>query len=981
MAFRSLLTLLLLLLCTRCVAPQEGSPPVFTLGLQSIVGLQWTETLGPYLQNATGLGVRVVPYNNDTRMLEDARQGLLNFTFAGPVQYLCLALGATTSDGVAEVVSSSYLDGSPVERLAGTIIVRAGSGLQSITDLRNRTVLTGPISSLTTFAAQWQLVQGGGMSLFRDTRGVFLQPNITRILPDLLAGIGDAAFVPSSYLERYYPGSAAFRVLNATTSPGFPYLHSTPLYPNAVLSALDSTPFDVRKSVAEALFAVPADSDLARQGMYYGFCPLGAYTQVRTLMSGLGLLDSATQCRSIGALTDLIQCPPGFERVPDPASGCAGDGIPCPAGYQCVCDPCLLVVHRDTFIGLGAAGFAGVLVALALVALLGLFVVVRVCWLRSAPDPYSELCLEGADVIGRSSTGPVFAAEWHGQPVAVKRLFAPASGVRSVFDGEPAAQGCSDGRCPRLRVWASLLLESFWIPTPASRDLARLRARAHLHHGSILPIVRWSRGRFRQEAIAVMPRMMAGTIADLLVGQTYQVDDQAVLSIAGDVANGIAFFHSCSPPIVGKNVKPHHLFLDDSLRTLIGISFRPPNPDSIWAPPECLRGTRPWAEKADAYAFGMLLYTLVHRHPPYEGKNSVELLSAVRDADEETAPDARPPIRVNTPLAPLIHQCWAERPEDRPTFAGIKAALAALQTGAQRAPRPSFSLSGGGAPGPRPSFSVTASGNLDDIMEDRGDSWGRGMFPEHVRRLLQAKLPVPTETHPCVTIFFSDIKGFTEISCILPPVSVKAMLDALYTFMDTCADEHGVHKLETIGDGFVAVTNVMEEQPDHAARMARFALAVLTGAASIPVNPERPGGPTIQLRIGLHTGPVVAGVVGKRNLRYCLFGHTMNIASRMESSGEPGRIQTTREAAAMIARDAVLARRIVPRPGLCDVKGQGKMRTCWVLTDAELEHRGSTDDPASRTSLEGDLGGRRRSRRDSYLAPLPGDRALRIEVV
>lgn len=74
---------------------------------------------------------------------------------------------------------------------------------------------------------------------------------------------------------------------------------------------------------------------------------------------------------------------------------------------------------------------------------------------------------------------------------------------------------------------------------------------------------------------------------------------------------------------------------------------------------------------------------------------------------------------------------------------------------------------------------------------------------------------------------------------------------------------------------FVAVTNVMKPQRDHAPRMARFALDVIRGASDIPVNPTLPNSPTIQLRIGLHSGSVVGGVVGKRNLRYCLFGHAV----------------------------------------------------------------------------------------------------------
>lgn len=871
----------------------------FTVGIQGVVGPTYDTTFGPFLSSATDYNFSIVPYSNDTTMLSDARQGKLNFTFAGPVQYLCLALAGATSDGVSEVVLSSYIDGSPVERLAGAIVATIPSGIRTVSDLRNRIILTGPISSLTAFAAQWQAIKTAGFDLFTETRAVLLKENITQLLPDLLNGVGDVAFVPAHFLTRFYPNTSLFYVVGPVPPDGFPYARSTQLYPNSVLSALDTTVFTVRKQVAQALFSINATDQLAQSGLYYGFTPLGAYTQVRTLMASLNLLDNRTQCRTIDTLTDLVQCPPGFVRAAQTL--CQPSRLVCPPDYQCVCSPCVRVVEVRKYIGLTLGPFVATVVAVALAAAVLLFVAVRLCLVMGQSDPVLELDLSRAEVIGRSSAGPVLGCMWREQQVAVKRLFEPARRPLTVFDGrQKAPEGLY-----YLYLARRHLLDCVWARTATTRQLAMARKRMDMHHGNVMPVLALSRGQFGTEVLAIMPRMRAGTIADLIASQSYRLDSAAVMSIASDVTNAMITFHACKPPVVGKSMKPHHLFLDESLRTLLGISFRAPNLQSVWAPPECVRGDSPWTQDADVYAFGMLLFTLTQGKPPFENRRSVDLLTAIRDATQENVADARPTISVPTPFEDLMSRCWAQDAADRPDFVEVRQRLQAVSTTGVS----------------RMSMSVNS-------WDSRLSSDVR--FPPDVLELIATKQKVPTKSYPCVTMFFSDIKGFTTISSVLDPDAVKNMLDRLYVFMDGCAAEHGVHKLETVGDGFVAVTNVMQEQPDHAPRMARFAMDVMRGVADIRINPAVDG-PSIQLRVGLHSGPVVGGVVGKLNLKYCLFGHNMNIASRMESSGEAGKIQTTREAAALIAQDQELADYLMVRPGLVDVKGQGQMRTCWLM--------------------------------------------------
>ena len=204
---------------------------------------------------------------------------------------------------------------------------------------------------------------------------------------------------------------------------------------------------------------------------------------------------------------------------------------------------------------------------------------------------------------------------------------------------------------------------------------------------------------------------------------------------------------------------------------------------------------------------------------------------------------------------------------------------------------------------------------------------------ERSERLLLNVLPAPiaarlkqgeeviADGFPEVTVLFADLVDFTRRSQETTPERVVRVLDDLFSALDQLAERHGLEKIKTVGDAYMAVGGLPQPRPDHAEAVADMALAV-RGEVARHLDP---GGRPLQVRIGIDTGPVVAGVIGRRKFSYDLWGDTVNTASRMESNGVPGCIQVTDRAYRRL-RD----RYRFERRGPVQVKGKGELVT-WFL--------------------------------------------------
>ena len=205
------------------------------------------------------------------------------------------------------------------------------------------------------------------------------------------------------------------------------------------------------------------------------------------------------------------------------------------------------------------------------------------------------------------------------------------------------------------------------------------------------------------------------------------------------------------------------------------------------------------------------------------------------------------------------------------------------------------------------------------------------------RRIAQAMLegrriePVSKER---VSLFFSDIVGFTEISSTMQACKVADMLTRLFKRFDQLAVLHGVEKIDTVGDSYIAATNFAHERSsDHAARLANFAIDAMQAAQETLVDEDDPHTHGhVQLRIGMHCGPVTGSVIGLQSLKYTLLGDAVNTASRMESTSEPGRIQCSEATATLLMEQAGDGLALNTREGGIFVKGKGHMQTFWLMT-------------------------------------------------
>uniref|UniRef100_A0A3Q1JDN1 Guanylate cyclase n=1 Tax=Anabas testudineus TaxID=64144 RepID=A0A3Q1JDN1_ANATE len=440
-----------------------------------------------------------------------------------------------------------------------------------------------------------------------------------------------------------------------------------------------------------------------------------------------------------------------------------------------------------------------------------------------------------------------------------------------------------------------------------------------------------------------------GSLQDILENDSITLDWMFKYSLINDIVKGMLFLHNSVIFSHGK-LKSSNCVVDNRFVLKItdyGLSSFRSESDTgkdahayyareLWMAPELLRMECPppqGTQKGDVYSFGIILQEVALRRGAFylEGDplSPKEIVDRVILGEWPCLRPTMDPQSHSPELGQLMQRCWAEEPTERPEFNHIRLLL--------RKQNKTNILDN------LLSRMEQYANNLEELVEERTQAYHEEkrkaeallyqILPHSVAEQLKRGETVQAEAFDSVTIYFSDIVGFTAISAESTPLEVVTLLNDLYTCFDAIIDNFDVYKVETIGDAYMVVSGLpVRNGKLHGREIARMALALLDAVRTFKIRhrPEQ----QLKLRIGIHSGPVCAGVVGLKMPRYCLFGDTVNTSSRMESSGEALKIHVS-----AATRDVLLEFNCfqLELRGEIDVKGKGKMTTYWLLGESNSQ--------------------------------------------
>ena len=222
------------------------------------------------------------------------------------------------------------------------------------------------------------------------------------------------------------------------------------------------------------------------------------------------------------------------------------------------------------------------------------------------------------------------------------------------------------------------------------------------------------------------------------------------------------------------------------------------------------------------------------------------------------------------------------------------------------------------------SNSMLSSRLLTELEEERAmsDRLLLNVLPQRIIDRLEAGETMIADRHEAISVLFSDVVGFTEIAARLSPATLIDELNQLFSAFDAICERTGVEKIKTVGDAYLVIGG-LDGATDHAAAIAETALLMIE---QVEARPKGASGADWRIRIGLHGGPAVAGVIGTTKFAYDVWGDSVNVAARLEAASEPNRIHVSGTLASELEDRYDLS----PRSSV-ELKGKGLVETCFLL--------------------------------------------------
>uniref|UniRef100_A0A670Z6T8 Guanylate cyclase n=1 Tax=Pseudonaja textilis TaxID=8673 RepID=A0A670Z6T8_PSETE len=429
-----------------------------------------------------------------------------------------------------------------------------------------------------------------------------------------------------------------------------------------------------------------------------------------------------------------------------------------------------------------------------------------------------------------------------------------------------------------------------------------------------------------------------GSLEDLLLNSDMKLDWMFKSSLLLDLIKGMKYLHHQQFPhgrLKSRNCVVDGRFVlkvtDHGYNELLEaqkVVREPMKPeDRFWTAPELLRNPaleRKGSFWGDIYSISIIIQEVICRDAPYcmLDMSPEEIIKKV----EKPPPLCRPSVSIDqapVECIQLMKECWSEQPDRRPHINQFKSINKGRKTNIIDSMLRMLEQ---------------YSSNLEDLIRERTeelevekqktDRLLTQMLPPSVAEALKTGAPVEPEYFEEVTLYFSDIVGFTTISAMSDPIEVVDLLNDLYTLFDAIIGSHDVYKVETIGDAYMVASGLPKRNGKrHAGEIANMSLDILSAVGTFKMRhmPEVP----VRIRIGLHSGPCVAGVVGLTMPRYCLFGDTVNTASRMESTGLPYRIHVNLRTVEIL--HALKEGYKLDLRGKTELKGKGTEDTYWLI--------------------------------------------------